>query len=340
MKMSPLSEKESLEYIEHRLRIVGSRSADFFPSQALSLIAKYSRGIPRVINNVCGNALLAGYSESLKRIEVRVIREIIGNLEGPGVKKKIRGRTSGDEPTLRSLAILAFRYGLIVLAGLTVGVFLYFNGTDFSNWMFPSKGPGEINKSAERREPPVELGPSPRAELTKNREGLAAPPDPDKRATPGESPERERGATLPGESISQTIKVTKGQALSKIALQYYGKSNESLVDLIITHNPSITDADLILVNQEIHLPELKEETLLASKPDKTIIVHLGTFSSYNQAILFKNNLPLSSARTAVRSKKVSRQVAWHRVEAVQYGTIKDALADIRILREKGLLPFF
>ncbi len=338
VKISPLSEKESLGYIEHRLRIAGSSSAAVFSPQALSLIAKYARGIPRVINIICENAFLAGYSESLKRIEVGVIREIIGNLEGPDVKRKMRGRISGEEPSRRVLSIPAFRYGLIVLAGLAVGVFLYWTGPDLANRMIPSKIPREIKKSAEGREPPAELSPSPKAEPTEKHEVLTVAPDTDKNATRGESPEG--GDYRSGKSISRTIKVTKGQTLSKLAFQYYGKSNESLVDLILTRNPSITNADLILVNQEIHLPELKEEALLAQAPDKTIRIHLGTFSSLSQVALFRNGLALPGKRIAVQPKKVSHRKSWYRVEAAPYQTEKEALTDIRMLRGKGLLPFF
>ncbi len=338
VKISPLSEKESLEYIEHRLRIAGSSSAAVFSPQALSLIAKYARGIPRVINIICDNAFLAGYSESLKRIEVGVIREIIGNLEGPNVKRKMRGRVSGEKPFRRPLSLLTSRFGLIVLAGLAVGVFLYLAGPDLANRMIPSKDPGEIKQSAERREPPAELSPPPPPAQTEKREGLTAAPEIDEKATRGGS--SEGGDPKSGESLFQTIKVTKGQTLSKLAIHYYGKSNESLVDLILTRNPSITDADLILVDQEIHLPELKEETLLAQAPDKTIRVHLGTFSSLNKATLFKNSLTLQDDRIAVKPKKVSPRVTWYRLEATHYRTEKEALADIRMLRGKGLLPFF
>ncbi len=338
VKISPLSEKESLEYIAHRLRIAGSSAAAVFSTQALSLIAKYAHGIPRVINTVCDNAFLAGYSESLKRIEVGVIREIIGNLDGPGVKRKMRGRIFGAKASFRPLSLLTSRFGLIVLAGLAVGVFLYLAGPDLANQIIPSNGPGEIKKTAERRDPPAELRPSPSPAQTGKREGLTTTPDIDTNATQGGS--QEGGDPRSGESIFQTIKVTKGQTLSKLAIQYYGKSNESLVDLILARNPSITDADLILVDQEIHFPELKEETLLAPAPEKTIRVHLGTFSSLNKATLFKNSLILRGHRIAVQPKKVSPRVTWYRVEATDYRTENEALADIKMLRGKRLLAFF
>ncbi|MBI4766307.1 MAG: AAA family ATPase, partial [Deltaproteobacteria bacterium] len=68
IKISLLSSKESLEYIEHRLRKVGRSSVDIFSSQSLSRIVEKAGGIPRVINIICDNALFAGFRGSVRRI--------------------------------------------------------------------------------------------------------------------------------------------------------------------------------------------------------------------------------------------------------------------------------
>ena len=60
----PLTGKEIIEYIEHRLKLVGSSTADVFTAEALSLICKHSQGIPRTINTICDNAFLLGYGLS------------------------------------------------------------------------------------------------------------------------------------------------------------------------------------------------------------------------------------------------------------------------------------
>ena len=48
----PLSATEVERYIRHRLEVAGYRGSRLFKKPALALIAKYSRGIPRVINNL------------------------------------------------------------------------------------------------------------------------------------------------------------------------------------------------------------------------------------------------------------------------------------------------
>lgn len=82
VKIKPLSADESVEYIEHRLRMVGKSSAELFTPQAISLIVEKAEGIPRIINNICDNALFSGYNASVKIIGVEIIQKVIRNLEG------------------------------------------------------------------------------------------------------------------------------------------------------------------------------------------------------------------------------------------------------------------
>jgi general secretion pathway protein A len=67
-------------YIQHRLRVAGYKGGRLFTPGALALIAKYSGGVPRVINNLCFHALSLGYAENQKRIDVATLREIIADL--------------------------------------------------------------------------------------------------------------------------------------------------------------------------------------------------------------------------------------------------------------------
>src|SRR4030043_525491 len=77
------SEKESEDYIDHRLRLVRSSSSQRFTPKAISLICSHAQGIPRLINLLCDNALLRGYRLSQKKIDVDIIREVIKDMEGP-----------------------------------------------------------------------------------------------------------------------------------------------------------------------------------------------------------------------------------------------------------------
>ena len=88
--ISTLNFAETKEYILHRLKKAGARNLSVFDENAIKKIYTYSKGIPRVINIVCDNALITGFSQELTRIGKPIIEEVINDLEGSGAVKKRR----------------------------------------------------------------------------------------------------------------------------------------------------------------------------------------------------------------------------------------------------------
>ena len=54
---------------------------DIFDPAALGLIARVSLGIPRVVNNICDNALLQGYAVNSEVISRDIIEDVIDVLD-------------------------------------------------------------------------------------------------------------------------------------------------------------------------------------------------------------------------------------------------------------------
>jgi len=86
----PLIEKEIIEYIEHRLKLVGSSTSAVFTAEALSLICTYSQGMPRTINTICDNAFLLGYGLSMKQIDGHTILEALQDMAISVVKPAVK----------------------------------------------------------------------------------------------------------------------------------------------------------------------------------------------------------------------------------------------------------
>ena len=59
-KLTPLPYKDTLYYIKHRLTVAGCRKMPF-TAEALEAIYRYTKGLPREINNLCDRSLLATY---------------------------------------------------------------------------------------------------------------------------------------------------------------------------------------------------------------------------------------------------------------------------------------
>ena len=102
----PLDKENTKKYIQRRLRIAGGIDHNIFTPKALNKIYRYAKGIPRLINIICDNALLTGYSSDQKIIGQRVIDEVVSNLGGLGPQK-------------RQKRFLLFKvFPLVVLGGL------------------------------------------------------------------------------------------------------------------------------------------------------------------------------------------------------------------------------
>src|SRR5262249_7224757 len=66
--IKPLSLFEINKYIQFRLKQAGAANVNLFEHSAVGLIGHVSQGIPRVINNLCDNALLYGYASGAQVI--------------------------------------------------------------------------------------------------------------------------------------------------------------------------------------------------------------------------------------------------------------------------------
>jgi general secretion pathway protein A len=72
--LEKLSERETKNYIDHRLKVAGS-TRKIFADDAISAIYSFSHGCPRLINIMCEKALLTGYVRELNMITEATIRD-------------------------------------------------------------------------------------------------------------------------------------------------------------------------------------------------------------------------------------------------------------------------
>ena len=79
--LTPLSEQESDNYIHHRLHVAGHSGAPLFEPAAMRAIVQLSEGIPRTINNICFSALSLGYALQRRTIDLKVVEEVISDLD-------------------------------------------------------------------------------------------------------------------------------------------------------------------------------------------------------------------------------------------------------------------
>jgi type II secretory pathway predicted ATPase ExeA len=79
-RTQPLTESQTHAYVAERLRIAGATWQIFSP-EALDLVHRYSRGIPRIINLLCENSLIVAYVEQVQQVTAAIVEGVAIELE-------------------------------------------------------------------------------------------------------------------------------------------------------------------------------------------------------------------------------------------------------------------
>lgn len=124
----PMTPAGTRNYVRTRLRMAGVNDAGLFTDDALTRIANFAGGIPRVVNTVCDHCLLIGYADQTRRIDPAIVDQAISYLAA-GARPQVRRRrppASVRRVRARTAApISPLRWGLIgtsaaIVAGLAV----------------------------------------------------------------------------------------------------------------------------------------------------------------------------------------------------------------------------
>ena len=343
-----LSEEESKEYIDHRLRLVGSSSFETFTPKATSMICLYAQGIPRIINILCDNAFRIGYSLSKKRIDVDIILEVIKEMEGPSIQKTMPISTT----VVNKFRPFPFRLNFFLnKTSLAILSLLFLGALILLTHGYLQRRPTKISNIKSFKDLYFDTKPSSPSPSTQTKtEGLSK--NEIRHPLGGSeavSTELFQSASPPSTSFTtsrredkfqEVITVKEGQTISYLTLKYYRMVNQTLMDLVLDFNPEITNVHLILVDQKIKIPNITEELLIIRSPDHSYKIHVGTFQTPDPARLFRYEPVLKGKKIEVLPRKVSLQETWYRVVIGEFNDKDEVLKVIHLLKGKGLLPAF
>lgn len=79
-KLSGMDENNTQEYIKHRLGVAGCEGEIFTPD-AVNAVHQYSRGVPRIINTICDNAILEGFLLKQNPVNKEIVDSVAINLD-------------------------------------------------------------------------------------------------------------------------------------------------------------------------------------------------------------------------------------------------------------------
>jgi general secretion pathway protein A len=81
--LEALSEKETGQYIAHRLAVAGLKGSVPFDAAALRRIHQLARGVPRRVNLLCDRALLGAYASGKSRVDRTIVDKAALEVFGP-----------------------------------------------------------------------------------------------------------------------------------------------------------------------------------------------------------------------------------------------------------------
>jgi type II secretory pathway predicted ATPase ExeA len=81
IQIKPLSREEIATYIARRLQVAGYSGPALFTPEAVGLIAGQSRGIPRIVNNYCFNALSIACATQKDEVSAEMVAEVARDLD-------------------------------------------------------------------------------------------------------------------------------------------------------------------------------------------------------------------------------------------------------------------
>jgi general secretion pathway protein A len=236
--ITPLPPDESLAYIKHRLAkagLKGDHVYSVFTKSALQLIIQQSKGIPRIINILCDNALITGFGHQQYPVTSKIVNEVISDFYG---KQKQTYFFKWQHAALAALLLLLFVFLMssfrntltLMLTDLFWGQTKRFTAVEEMKSMATTKV--NIKPVSQKKEPEI-----PKQILEENQQD---------------------------EPVVKII--GKGDSLIQLIEEVYGIKdrkfiNKNLMEFIRKNNPHIKDMNKILVGDKIIFPRITENQI-------------------------------------------------------------------------------
>jgi general secretion pathway protein A len=96
-ELKPLALRETAAYLTGRIRAAGGTGAEVFTREAVMMIHEQARGVPRTINVLADNALLAGFAMGERPVGTRIVNEVCRDFDFDG---SAAPRTDGTRATV------------------------------------------------------------------------------------------------------------------------------------------------------------------------------------------------------------------------------------------------
>jgi len=265
-QLDPLSPAEVARYVNHRLHVAGHQGQELFTSPALDLVARYSGGIPRLINVLCFNSLSLGFAGRHNQISPDIVREAAKdvalvapepapvtapvkqpNTVSPELPESVSSWYSRITKTVRRpLVQVSALYLLVCLTALYLAAH---SRSVTAHRSIESKV--STDAPATTLHPEVPVLQTPAVPLAGPAPATVAPPE-----------SARRDYKSPDSVISYTVQ--PHDTVVELCLSTYGRYDEAALSEILRLNPHLKNPNHLEVGQEIRLPRTSQRPV-ASK---------------------------------------------------------------------------
>lgn len=286
--ITPLSQKDSVDYMKHRLALVCRGDKALFTERAVKKIVEHSKGVPRIINILSENCLVAGYGLQKKPVSKAIVKQVVAEYEG---EEPIRSRN-----TLSAAfsLLLVFSAGLLLIQySPELGLNNFFTAgqkkvtqlllsprnepniatvtpvSDKTIKVDSTSAGSNSNETAEASATSVSNNPLDLTATLQLWRSFTLVRTPEENVAPKDGTIETIDTTLPAslpyqiERLSTHLKVVKkGDTVSSLCQSIYGFVNSQVLGWIKHNNPHIYDLDEIQVNEIILFPAIEQAKIL------------------------------------------------------------------------------
>jgi general secretion pathway protein A len=250
--LGALKPAETEEYIAHRLKVAGAADAALFQPAALQLIHRSTRGIPRLINQVCSVALLQAALGGKRRVTEEIVRHVLET------EFSSHGEVAGGLRTQPAAAAAGWLSWKGLAAGLGVAVVAMGSLLAWSWTRVPATPPAPVVLVAvEQQASPDSLLARPDSLTLASAPGAGQP-----QAAPAPEPEPIPDPVLPSTRLkepsegwrTESVLVEPGESITSILMARYGMASWEMVQVVKDLNPQVADPNIIRRGTLLKIP--------------------------------------------------------------------------------------
>jgi general secretion pathway protein A len=309
-KIVPLNQEDVGSYINFRLGVANCHRKDLFEAEAIQRVALYSKGIPRLINILCDNALLIAFAASQKTVSAHMIREAASDLtlgsetqrteaehtltlSPPNSEPKSLGREATHRRSQRKATrAVRIAFGTLLVIAVFVTAVLVSDQESFFARVLKFK-PDSTQK--------VSLATRQDAILQKTDQKV-------------EDAELKNTTEVGFNKWKDRVIIQSGSTVYEIATDAYEANAVLGLDLIKELNPQIQNLNRVSAGQELLLPPLTPETLVRHQTDGSYRLVIASFLGRTEAEEFAERITKAGYRVAIKPRRVSDDILLYRLE--------------------------